>query len=123
MNDLIAASRQALEALIDLTNEMIDQDFVNQGIEAITALRTAIEAAEKQEPFGYFQYSMSMDAWVQNRDSNKGVAFYTTPPTAQRQWIGLTQQDIDVAFDDTQEGGGFNEFAYAIEQRLKEKNT
>ena len=35
--------------------------------------------AEKQEPFGYFQYSMHMDAWVQNRDSNKGVAFYTYP--------------------------------------------
>lgn len=38
-------------------------------------------------------------------------------------WVGLTQQDIDIAFDDTQEGGGFNEFARAIEQRLKEKNT
>ena len=44
-------------------------------------------------------------------------------PAAQRQWVGLTQQDIDVAFDDTQEGGGFDEFARAIEQRLKEKNT
>ena len=38
------------------------------------------EQAEKQEPFGYFQYAMHFDAWVQNRDSNKGVAFYTTPP-------------------------------------------
>ncbi len=43
--------------------------------------------------------------------------------TAQRQWVGLTQQDIDIAFDDTQEGGGFNEFARAIEAKLKEKNT
>jgi len=46
----------------------------------------------------------------------------TTPPAAQRQWAGLTQQDIDIAFDDTQEGGGFDEFARSIEQRLKEKN-
>jgi hypothetical protein len=46
-----------------------------------------------------------------------------TSPAAQRQWVGLTQQDIDIAFDDTQEGGGFDEFARAIEQRLKEKNT
>lgn len=38
-------------------------------------------------------------------------------------WVGLTQQDIDIAFDDTQEGGGFNEFAYAIESKLKERNT
>lgn len=44
-------------------------------------------------------------------------------PPASKPWVGLTQQDIDIAFDDTQEGGGFNEFARAIEQRLKEKNT
>ena len=47
----------------------------------------------------------------------------TTPPAAQREWIGLTQEDIDIAFDDTQEGGGFNEFARAIEQTLRSKNT
>ena len=35
----------------------------------------------------------------------------------------LTDDDIDIAFDDTQEGGGFWEFARAIEAKLKEKNT
>ena len=40
-----------------------------------------------------------------------------------REWVGLTQEDIDIAFDDTQEGGGFNEFARAIEQTLRRKNT
>ena len=46
-------------------------------------------------------------------------------PTMQhpREWVGLTQKDIDIAFDDTQEGGGFNEFARAIEQILRRKNT
>ena len=39
-----------------------------------------------------------------------------------RQWVGLTQEDIDIAFDDTQEGGGFDDFARAIEAKLKEKN-
>jgi hypothetical protein len=43
----IDAMKQALEALIDLTNEMSDQDFVNQGMDAITALRLAIEQAER----------------------------------------------------------------------------
>jgi len=41
---------------------------------------------------------------------------------AQRTWVGLTDEDIDIAFDDTQEGGGFDEFARAIEAKLKEKN-
>ena len=46
---------------------------------------------------------------------------YTTPP--QRTWVGLTEEDKQKAFDDTQEGGGFWEFADAIEAKLKEKNT
>ena len=41
----------------------------------------------------------------------------------ERPWVGLTDDDIDIAFDDTQEGGGFWEFARAIEAKLKEKNT
>jgi hypothetical protein len=44
-------------------------------------------------------------------------------PQPQREWVGLTLEDIDIAFDDTQEGGGFNEFARAIEQILRRKNT
>ena len=47
---------------------------------------------------------------------------YTSPP-ASKPWVGLTQQDIDIAFDDTQEGGSFNEFARAIEAKLREKNA
>lgn len=35
------------------------------------------ESAPMQEPFGYFQYSIQLDAWVQNRIDNKGAAFYT----------------------------------------------
>jgi hypothetical protein len=42
---------------------------------------------------------------------------------AQRTWVGLSYEDIDIAFDDTQEGGGFDDFARAIEAKLKEKNA
>ena len=44
-------------------------------------------------------------------------------PEQQRTWVGLTDEDKQIAFDDTQEGGGFWEFADAIEAKLKEKNT
>ena len=37
-----------------------------------------------QEPYGYFQYDIRLDAWVQNRQNNRGVAFYTTPPQRQK---------------------------------------
>ena len=38
-------------------------------------------------------------------------------------WVGLTNEDKQIAFDDTQEGGGFWEFADAIEAKLRQKNT
>jgi hypothetical protein len=43
----------------------------------------AIEQAEQAQPFGYFQLDLRLDAWVMNRHSNKGVAFYTAPPPRQ----------------------------------------
>jgi hypothetical protein len=47
--------------------------------------------------------------------------FDTSAPQRQP-WIGLTDKDKQIAFDDTQEGGGFWEFADAIEATLKRKN-
>ena len=50
------------------------------------------------------------------------IPLYTSTPSP-KPWVGLTQHDINVAFDDTQEGGGFDEFARAIEAKLREKNA
>ena len=63
--------------------------------EAAQSLRLAIEQAERQEPFGYFRYDLRLDAWVQNRESNKGVAFYTAPPQRQP----LTRKDVLAIID------------------------
>ena len=43
-------------------------------IETRDTIKAALKA--KDEPFGFFQYSIRLDAWVQNRINNKGVAFY-----------------------------------------------
>jgi hypothetical protein len=59
---------------------------------AITALRQAIEQAQQAEPFGYFQFDLRLDAWVQNRHSDKGVAFYTSPPPRQP----LTDKELNL---------------------------
>ncbi len=46
---------------------------------------------------------------------------FTAKP--KREWVGLTDEDKQIAFDDTQEAsGGFWEFADAIEAKLKTKN-
>ena len=104
--------------------EAEEQPFHELSVKAITTIKEAL-AQPDQEPFGYFQYSIQLDAWVQNRINDKGVAFYTTPP--QRTWVGLTEKDICEAAVKSQEGISPRDdtlrFAIAIEAKLKEKNT
>ena len=119
---MIEVMKQALE-FIEATNKgssfwLVPASQLNK---TVTSLRQAIEQAEKQEPFGYFQYAMHFDAWVQNRDSNKGVAFYTTPQP-QREWVGLTDKEMlecnmDGDFMIDRETAKRN-----VEAKLKEKN-
>ena len=114
--------------------------------DAAQSLRQAIEQAEKQEPvahkdwcigkdkgpcnckenpFGYFQYDMRLDAWVQNRDSNRGVAFYTTPQP-QHEWVGLTDEEIKHAPHHMVDGAyhySFKQGAEWAEAKLRSKNT
>jgi len=51
----------------------------------------------------------------------KAADLYTTPPAAQRQWVGLTDEELELLNDcgDTDS----YKFARAIEAKLKEKNT
>lgn len=89
-----------------------------------------------QPPVGWMHsrtglfYSLSVkpdESGLLDEPTDKALLIYTSPPTlslAQRQpWVGLTDEDIDIAFDDTQEGGGFDDFARAIEAKLREKNS
>jgi hypothetical protein len=48
-------------------------------------------------------------------------ALYTTPPAAQRQWVGLTDDEI-IKCTPTW-GGTVEDVARAVEAKLKEKNT
>ena len=91
------------------------------------------EAHKQQEPVGKVN-ELFDEAVIEQCGFDRELLVYTSPPNvpmarASKPWVhatewrGLTQQDIDIAFDDTQEGGGFNEFARAIEAKLKEKNA
>ena len=75
----------------------------------------------QQEPVGKVN-ELFDEAVIEQCGFNRELLVYTSPQPS-KPWVGLTQQDIDIAFDDTQEGGGFNEFARAIEAKLREKNT
>jgi len=121
--------KQALEAL-DLSHPRFGIGTAKH-ISATAALRQAIEQAEKQEPVAVIRTWHKMGEqhaelwnWHTGLDAlpDGKHTLYTTPKP-KREWVGLTEEDKQIAFDDTQEGGGFWEFADAIEAKLKEKNT
>jgi len=93
----------------------------------LRALRKAL-AAPVQEPVatvtsesGNPDVAMS---WWHEPPLPVGTKFYTTPPAAQRQWVGLTDEE---AFQICVDCGCLSEdwltLLDAIEAKLKEKNT
>jgi hypothetical protein len=115
----IEAMKQALDKFEHLWEIGIDAEYKVELLPEIQALRQAIEQAEKQEPFGYFQFDLCMDAWVQNRDNKKGVLFFTAPPL-KREWVGLHLDDIPETYAGDK---SFLNIARWAEAKLKEKNT
>jgi hypothetical protein len=80
-----------------------------------------------QEPIGevrngeaYFYNGM----YTNKTDVPDGTKLYTTPPAAQRPWVGLSQNELDAMFSNTIKGKKLvNYVARAIEAKLKENNT
>lgn len=66
------------------------------------------------------RFDLDMDGSMEPSENGRWVRY---EDVVRREWQGLTDEDKQIAFDDTQEGGGFWEFADAIEAKLKEKNT
>lgn len=101
----------------------------------ITALRAAIEQAEKQEPVAFYVYKPTLPRgnlgrvidgdlpWVYDQDPSSGFSarmlVYTAPP--QRNWQGLTDEEIELLCEQAdQSTWRAIELAQA---RLKEKNN
>lgn len=128
-SDAINALTAALEQPTSCPHGMVDtccEDYANCALEQPTGKQhLQVEQPAQQEPAFYRHedgHLMTPDrAKFLGFDLNDLQALYTRPQA--REWVGLTQQDIDIAFDDTQEGGGFDDFARAIEAKLREKNA
>jgi hypothetical protein len=85
----IEAMKQALEALENTTPTGFNMERDKQFYAAITALRTAIAEAEKQEPVAWYD---SISGWTDftfykphrkpSSPSAKWIPLYTTPPAA-----------------------------------------
>jgi N-methylhydantoinase B/oxoprolinase/acetone carboxylase alpha subunit len=127
----IEAMKQALDALEksvatcfhEYAHEQVmsfPEHFINQ---TITALRTAIEQAEKQGPcIAVSSDRITIDA----RNGNLSIG-------APRQWVGVTAEEVHEAFChveyetpndwNTDPDDWCQQFARYIEAKLKEKNN
>ena len=105
------AMKLALEALEMVTVDVkTTPNAYEASRQAITALRAAIEQAEKQEPHSLL--CVCGAEWDIYPDGKEVLA-----STAPRQWQGLTDDDLSVCDDD----GVI--LARYWEAKLKEKNT
>jgi hypothetical protein len=134
----IEAMKLALEAL-GWTDEWRPQGLKER---AITALRTAIERTEKQEPVAWAvfegwnahdlflpqEYDEALKMAGYKGDHAEVKPLYTTPPAAQRTWVGLTDEDKDTAdlVEAEVEQDWIDGYLCGLkdaEAKLKEKNT
>jgi hypothetical protein len=107
-------------------NELANSKGVSQLVrEALLQMEAELDATNRQ-------VEILSDALAESRrevaapvreDWGPGPHEYHSLP-AQRQWVGLTDEEIQVVLDDPQKYyDTMNDFARAIEAKLKEKNT
>jgi hypothetical protein len=111
--------------------KVVSMNYV-PGVRA-TPLYTTPPEATVQEPVAWihvdaYQPSNRHLEWKENCKGYEGDwvkhPLYTTPPAAQRQWVGLTDEEIEKACVPLGAAMlSFTEVARAIEAKLKEKNT
>jgi hypothetical protein len=59
-----------------------------------------------------------VDKSAKNQETHDFIPLYTTPP--QRTWVGLTEKEVKYLLSISNDE---EDFAHAIENKLKEKNT
>jgi hypothetical protein len=114
----------------------MDHDVFMWFLKRFEALVRADEralAAPVQEPVAYLcenAVGHKYFRWKKPSSTFKPIALYTTPPAAQRQWVGLTDEEVYPLANEhlhyQMEGyevSGVYNLARAIEAKLKEKNT
>jgi hypothetical protein len=120
---------EALEGIHPGNMTPMAEEYWNKAITAITkVLATPVQEPESFEQWNAKQHGDPEEigflqalriAYCSGQDS----VTKATPPAAQRQWVGLTDEEILEAAGIDGADTWIFETAYAIETKLKEKNT
>jgi len=91
---------------------MTDQELIEHASRQVQALRMALDMIECEK------YERRHVRWAI-------IDALKEEPAAQRQWVGLTDEDFENAFQETYIMGDsdLKDFSQVIEAKLKEKNT
>jgi hypothetical protein len=125
---MIDAMKQALEAEINLVLTDPDSSLsagAQRALQYVSNQIQAIEQAEKQEPVvwvcrGFGGEKNSIDYDPEYIDALEiETPLYTAP--SRKEWVGLTDEEIVKILDF--DNPTIKQFAYAIEAKLKERNT
>jgi hypothetical protein len=119
------ALKLALEALDDIAAYYPNSWASDTARTAITAIKQALAAqpAPVQEPVAWVrEHELPLapgDAFSWVETFVHKTPLYTTPPAAQRQWVGLTDEEHRVCTQSPFTAENYR----AIEAKLREKNT
>jgi hypothetical protein len=115
LSDALAESRREVDAMI--AGALFDfMGWLTSRDQRLTLSSTdeASPAVEAITEFAKMRGLLLVDARVQDWQD-------TTPPAAQREWVGLTDEEMNEIWADQKRTG--ESITRAIEAKLKEKNT
>jgi hypothetical protein len=112
-----------LQAELDATNRQVEilSDALAESRREVAALKAVQEpvAWRTYTGRGYYIIDLTFEEAQKNWPDRQHQPLYTTPPAAQRQWVGLTDEEMQALWDRY----AHMEMMRAIEAKLKEKNT
>jgi len=110
----------ALEALEFFKGLALSIEEIERAEEAITAIKQA-RSAPMQEPVAFNAGVPPL--YPEMKDGETISVEYTTPPAAQRQWVGLTDDEFEnIELGCRSTSSGKIEAMQKVEAKLKEKN-
>jgi hypothetical protein len=122
MTDLRQAAQQALEALENLYLTLPPESVLAKSLnDRITALKAALE--QQAEPVAWRDMVVVtlVREGIDKHKARELADHFATPP--QRQWVGLTPEEILDLFDrNNVYGSKWIEFARTVEAKLRSKN-
>jgi hypothetical protein len=119
----LEALRSAAAELYKASSYCNTYEVLGNTNDAITAIQKARAAqpAPVQEPVGYVAENGVVDWNVCAPPILTDL--YTTPPAAQRQWVGLTNDEINEFAAGCHLGNSVQGAIFKAQAKLKEKNT